>query len=345
FDAAEASYRQAIALNPNLAAAYLGYGWLLMEQERVAEQMEMWQRAGRLDPLSPVHRTHGAFTVFRSGRLEEAEAELRMILEQHPDFPPAHVILGEVLAGRGDQAGAIGHFRRALEMNPSLPLPHVGLIEALLDLELDAAAEAALERAWSVPDLTEVGLGMEFLLHSESSPPSDETVARLWNQLPALAEARPLRAAHAATVLHLREGAHARAMDVIEAAEPRLAGDLEALSLDGLQRALYCPYAFALIQSGDTDRGRAVARWVLDRIRTGPDYARRRHLDPIVCHTVLGETDRALAVLREAAESGVPSGWRFLAFRPELEALRADPEYAGLVAKIRSEAERQRARL
>jgi TolB-like protein/DNA-binding winged helix-turn-helix (wHTH) protein/Tfp pilus assembly protein PilF len=354
WETAEAEFRRAIALNPNLARAHIRYGFMLLTNpadHRPTEAIELWRTAGRLDPHSHVLRQHLAWAEFRAGRFEEAGDMLRSILEQHPDYPVAWFVHGEMLAGAGDQAGAVDAYRRALELNPHVArLANYGLVEALIDLELDEEAWAALESTRAIPDAPVLTLRLEFklIVQTARAEPDLERaraiLAELREKQPPVDPYYEIVAFHEAT-LHLLEGRPDAAREAMEAAWPRLAAEPGALPRDGFWRALFCTQAHALVATGEVERGLALARWLLTQLEVAPDHARRRHHDPIVCNTVLGDTEHALAVLRAAAESGVPSGWRFMTVRPELEALRSHPEFEEIVASIRAEAARQRALL
>lgn len=87
------------------------------------------------------------------GRLPEAEAELRKIIELAPDNPGVHANLGVVCFRQGRYGDAAASFRKALELNPSLA-------QAELFLGLSEAARGNLDRAlphiekgfWNSPD-------------------------------------------------------------------------------------------------------------------------------------------------------------------------------------------------
>lgn len=340
-EGAESAYLKALSLNPNLAVAWLNYGWLLAEQERTGEQMDAWRRARQLDPRSPVHRVHGAFVELRTGNYDAAERELRTVLDRQPGFPIAHVILGELRAARGDQAGAVQHYRQALAANFQLPLAHAGLVESLIDLELDVEAGRAVEQAWTLIDEPAVGASRELLLGMSREPMTAAERNRLAGLVELMRAERPAQAALYSALLHLSDGRHGKALDELETAVPALAGPVEQLPFDGAGRQLVCTYAHALAAAGQTDRARAVAGWLIEQLATGTDFARYKHIDPIVCHSVLGKIDLALDRLREATADGVPAGWRYMQFRPELEALRAHPEFGEIVVAIRTRARQQ----
>ena len=62
-----------------------------------------------------------AVALERSGRLDEAAARYRLILESHPDSVRAWVNLGNVTSGQGQEADAERAFRRALALAPEDP--------------------------------------------------------------------------------------------------------------------------------------------------------------------------------------------------------------------------------
>jgi Flp pilus assembly protein TadD len=55
------------------------------------------------------------------GRLDQAEAVFRDVLRRNPGSADAHVGLGDVIARRGDLAGASQQLKRALVIEPGNP--------------------------------------------------------------------------------------------------------------------------------------------------------------------------------------------------------------------------------
>ena len=108
--AAEAAYRQAIAANPDRAAAYLNLGAMFCEASRCDEAVELYERAvdkvGH-DPL--IHFNH-AIALEDLHRFDDAVAAYRRVLAIDGTFADAHYNLGLLLERQGDRRGALRHF-------------------------------------------------------------------------------------------------------------------------------------------------------------------------------------------------------------------------------------------
>jgi DNA-binding winged helix-turn-helix (wHTH) protein/Tfp pilus assembly protein PilF len=343
---AEAAFQQALNMDAGLAPALIDYGFLLLNDpvnHRPYEAIDLWRRAARLEPESEVSRAHLAWTDFRAGHFDRAEGVLRAILASSADQPVAHFVLAELLLASGRQAEAVTAYRRLLELNAWFaPLAWEGLFEALIDLEMDAAASDVVQQARSMPDDGGLVLLLEVLEQMLGYQADPSSRAELLSRVERLRVSRPSQAIWLEAWLHRLHGDDALALEVMETGEPRLLQAPGGLPMDGYWRVLVCPYAQLLVEHGEVERGEAIARWLLRRIESGPDFSRLRHLDPIACHTAIGETDRALAVLAEAAAEGVPSGWRFLGVRPELRALLDHPGFPEVIEDIAQSAAEQR---
>jgi predicted Zn-dependent protease len=79
---------------------------------------------------------------FRVGDVRGARAAAEAALADEPDAVPLRALAGLAAAQSGDAAGAIPHFRRALELVPRDLATRINLATALLATEsLDEAAE------------------------------------------------------------------------------------------------------------------------------------------------------------------------------------------------------------
>jgi tetratricopeptide (TPR) repeat protein len=115
--------RTAIALNPGDATAHLNLGAILCDQVhdyRAAEAA--FRQAIRLMPdLAGAHYNLGN-ALNAQGKLDEAIAEFRTAikLKLKPDLAHAHVNLGYALQAQGKYDEAIAEFRTALKLNPDI---------------------------------------------------------------------------------------------------------------------------------------------------------------------------------------------------------------------------------
>ena len=119
---AEAGFRQAITLNPNLVEAHTHLGNVLREQ----------------------------------GKLDAAEISYRRAIALQADEVGAHIGLGNVLNDRGDLQGAIDCYRRALALNPNIAEAHNNCGNALNDLgRLEEAIACYQQALVLMPDLVQ----------------------------------------------------------------------------------------------------------------------------------------------------------------------------------------------
>ena len=94
-------------------------GAKLIEQGKMEEALEAFQKAVELDANDPVPRLNLAYTYDRQGRTEEAIAEYRKAIELSPSNLLAYNNLGVLYDKMGQYDEAIREFKRALEIDPS----------------------------------------------------------------------------------------------------------------------------------------------------------------------------------------------------------------------------------
>jgi TolB-like protein/Tfp pilus assembly protein PilF/tRNA A-37 threonylcarbamoyl transferase component Bud32 len=114
--ASEASFRRAIAENPNYATGHHWYADFLAGRGRLEESLREMQRAHALDPLSRIIGAELGWIYYLMGRNDEAEAQLRRTLALDPNYPHGLLNLGLVFMAEGRYAEAIETLRRAIEL-------------------------------------------------------------------------------------------------------------------------------------------------------------------------------------------------------------------------------------
>ena len=131
---AEASYRQAIELNPGYAAAHLWYSWLLLALGRNDEALAEIERtmviAQQTDPhrLVAVHATRAQAYYFKRD-FQRAVNECEKALQLDPRHFMLHYILGRAYRRLGDSSKAIAQLKTATKS-----AGEVSLVDAVLGL-------------------------------------------------------------------------------------------------------------------------------------------------------------------------------------------------------------------
>ncbi len=141
---AEHEWRLAMAHEPVSRDVRFWYGnHYLLPVGRVAEAVETMGRALQDDPLNLLYRHLYARGLRHDGKLDEAAAELRGVLDIDPDFPWALETLGAVCAQQGNAKDALAFTERAHAVTPWSHSVS-GQLAALLDQAGDQVRSKAL---------------------------------------------------------------------------------------------------------------------------------------------------------------------------------------------------------
>lgn len=108
--AAEAAYRQAIALAPGLEDGYLNLGAMLSDAGRFAELLALSDEALARCPSSALLHFNRGVALDHLERAPEAIASYEQSLVLDPTLADAHYNLGRLQEQLGDQRGALKHF-------------------------------------------------------------------------------------------------------------------------------------------------------------------------------------------------------------------------------------------
>jgi len=114
--AAEAEFRQAVALSPNHLPYLANLGSILGKEHKLEESTLYLERALKLDPDNIAIRRDLASNQWQTGHLTEARQNLARILKAKPGEPRTILLLGMVLEARGDYTDAA----RLFESVPAL---------------------------------------------------------------------------------------------------------------------------------------------------------------------------------------------------------------------------------
>jgi tetratricopeptide (TPR) repeat protein len=122
WQAAEAGFRQAIALNPSSDGAHRWYGLLLAGLGRSAEAVRESRRGRELDPLCLVVGTSAAWTQYMAGDYATAIDTCRHVMEMKPHFTPAWRVLAASLLQLERGAEAVAELEAAAANAPADPV-------------------------------------------------------------------------------------------------------------------------------------------------------------------------------------------------------------------------------
>ena len=157
-------YRKAISLKPNLAVAHFNLGTLLQAQGRLDEAAACYAEAARLEPgFIEAHGNLGAI-LQQQGHIDNAVDSYRRALRVQPDAT-LHFNLGTALRTQGRLDDAVASFREAIALRPDHARAHNNLGEALRDQGRMPEAVECYRAALAIdPDNAEASYNMgEFL--------------------------------------------------------------------------------------------------------------------------------------------------------------------------------------
>ncbi|GMR23899.1 MAG: hypothetical protein BMS9Abin37_2375 [Acidobacteriota bacterium] len=177
---------RALALDPDLALAHEGLGFVLLrdgQAQQAQQALGEFTRAAELDSSSFLaHYYHAVASLRAGGSIEVVLADLVLSIQLNPDFAPAHLliatavdengddyerglasamkvveltpddpeahqILGRLLVASGDAEAGVESYRRALDLPSNEARVFRDLAFDFLDLDLFDEASTALERA------------------------------------------------------------------------------------------------------------------------------------------------------------------------------------------------------
>ncbi|MEO7822777.1 MAG: protein kinase, partial [Gemmatimonadaceae bacterium] len=127
WDAAGASYRHAIDLNPRYALAHTYQAWLLSTLGRQREAAAAAALGQELDPLSPATNGIAALVSYHGRQYDQAISECEKTLERDPASFLGLLGISLSYSAKGMHKEAIGHAERGLSLSPE-----VNFLRALL---------------------------------------------------------------------------------------------------------------------------------------------------------------------------------------------------------------------
>lgn len=128
----ETLWRHALACNRDNNIAYLNLGHYLFDHGRLEEAVALYKNVIERDPTNADYRNNLGHALAEQGKLDEAIGQYEAALKIRPDFFEGEFNLGQALAHRGRMDEAIACYEKTLELEPGFVPCHVSLGAALL---------------------------------------------------------------------------------------------------------------------------------------------------------------------------------------------------------------------
>jgi TolB-like protein/Tfp pilus assembly protein PilF len=350
----EAILRRALELDPNLVEAW---NWLATElgyQRRQDESVEALKLGARIDPLASIININLARGDAREGRQADAGRRLSRLLEIPQPSSYVFVTLCMLQRDAGRIADALEcSKRRILDLAPTEPRPYdtwlVFMPYAMLGM-VDEAEYWLARHAREWPEMYQRHLWRAYLLGPATGHlPMAAAIAEFEAALEAfgVGEERlnPLDTATYGMMLALM-GDLERAIPLLEPlVDPD--GDFRSASYDHWWGARNEPHAlaWAWLQTGQREKAARLLDW-LDRELREERSAGRLHLSEDLFEyarneLLLGRREQALDLFEQAADAGW-RGYYGIRVDPRWDALRDEPRFQAVLAKVKADLDRQR---
>jgi len=165
------AFREAVRLDPDMAAAQMNLGAYEARQGRWNEAERRYRLAIKSDPTLAMAHLNLGMASERDGRLKQAMDAYREAIRQSPDLARAHLRLGNVLSRQNQWTDALKAFRRAVQTDSQLTVARVQLGVALEKLGRTTEAVAAYREALRVdPELAMAQNNLAWILATASDP-------------------------------------------------------------------------------------------------------------------------------------------------------------------------------
>ena len=147
---AEASFQQAVRLEPRHVEAHFHVGRVLGKQGKLEEAVTSFRQALHIKPDHVEAHVNLGVALQNQGRIDEAIASWKQALHYGPNFVTAHTYLGHVLRDQGRLDEAIAAFRAAVALEPDDPglLSNI-ILASHLHPDYDARAIYEGARHWN----------------------------------------------------------------------------------------------------------------------------------------------------------------------------------------------------
>jgi len=329
---AEASFLQALDLNPNYASAYMWFASVRDSQNRVDEAIDLYHESLRVDPLGKVPYANLPGMYAQRGQNEEALKLYVKAVEIHPDYPTAFRNLAQQLQGLGRMDEAIAWGMKGMELSAD-PLVGAPMVPAYIEFgEFEKVAGLFSGLTPSHP-MYEYGASMEKVFQADFAG----AVELIEQSIEGVDNPRQFLL-RLVSSLSIFAGDFDKARKYAELHDPEFAGDADP-EVSAENVADLIRYAFILQNHGEKQRANSLLDIAMEVVRTLPRSGLFGHgIRDVHILALQGKTLEALDAFRDAIDEGfrgtvVSNGWP-LAYDPYLNSLRDQPGFQAMVGEL-----------
>jgi len=346
FERSMEALNRAIEINPNHTMAHMWLGNAAGFSGDIEKNVEQHRKAFEIDRLHPTVIANHSSDLMARGLADEARNVIGILVESYPESGRGQSLMGDLAFQEGDWAAGLEQYLNAYQRAPDRIFSFVGIPSNYVEFNEIELGDRWLRRAEEVApsEFTVVFTRWAWYRRQERFEEllaySEELVDKydgVWFMLTTVGNAAHLNGDVAAALEAYQQGFHESAP---EGETPVVVDAARAPFLDW--------YAAALLEVGETERAREIARAALETLQQEWDRGERYsfggslHVTFAALNAVQGNTERALAELRQAVAAGARDTWRWKT-RPAMASLRDDIGFITLVEEVEAEMAKQHA--
>lgn len=115
---AQSAFEKAAKVDPGNASAYLGVGAAMNQQQEFSGAEKPLRRSLELDPDSAEAEYELGRSLWGLKKWQEAEPCARKAIEVDKNFPPAHILMGNISLRHRDAKSALAEYQEYLRLDP-----------------------------------------------------------------------------------------------------------------------------------------------------------------------------------------------------------------------------------
>jgi len=325
---AEEAHRRAIELSPNYATAWHWLGITIRQNYlRAAEALPYLVRAAELDPNSAVILTALGGNYGMTGDFEASKRYDNRLVEMHPEFSQGWSSLSYAILTEGDVAGSIDPLVRAIELDPGSAdfRSYLAYTYATLG-DLDRANQEASRLAELFPEDVVATL-LRLDLDGLTARPADtrESLSEaLDGKLNVDLAWRTMYSAFYLSEPDL-------ALDAFEQTQIDIPADADSsVEFLGATMGSHCQLAWIFLETdGNAQLGQAVLDQAIDLYERGyaDGISHLYRFDPQLCYLLSEDYDKSLDIIETQLKHRYFYNWRWDHNNSAYDAIREHPRY------------------